>query len=183
MLALARRSIADAVSGFGTPEIPELEVPQKIRAPRGCFVTLTEACQLRGCIGNIFANEPLFRSIIQNAQGAALRDSRFPPVQPLELHLLQVEISVLTEPRPLTFGSAEELLALLRPGVDGVLLRIGSQYATFLPQVWTHISTKEEFLDRLSQKAGFERSAWREANPLVSVYQAESFAEGEELTH
>lgn len=181
LLALARRSVQEASRGFTTLELAETDVPSQCRAPRACFVTLTKGGQLRGCIGNIIPAEPLYRNVMSNARGAALRDSRFPPVEFSEMSELLVHISVLTIPSALNYTSAESLLALLRPAFDGVLLRMGSRQATFLPQVWNHFTNKEEFLNHLCQKAGCEPFAWRHAHPAISVYQTESFGEEEGL--
>ena len=57
---------------------------------------------------------------------------------------------------PLEFKSPEDLLAKLRPGVDGVVLSVGPDQATYLPQVWKEIPSKEEFLGSLSRKAGLD---------------------------
>jgi AmmeMemoRadiSam system protein A len=114
---------------------------------------------------------------MDTAGQAALRDPRFPPVEPDELPRLRVEISVLTQPEPLTFHSPEELLAKLQPGRDGVVLRVGGRMATFLPQVWAQVSDKTSFMNQLALKAGFPPSTWRGPDATVSIYHAESFAE------
>jgi AMMECR1 domain-containing protein len=92
---------------------------------------------------------------------------------------IKIEISVLTEPQPLHFNSAEDLLNQLQPCEDGVLLRIGSRGATFLPQVWAQIPDKAEFMGHLSRKAGCETAAWRDQETSVSTYRVEAFEESE----
>ena len=134
LLALARRSIeAAAASGEPAP-VPEFE--PWLAEPKGCFVTLTKAGRLRGCIGHIFPKESLAAAVVDNARSAAIRDTRFPAVTPEEVPGLRIEISILTPPEPLVFGSPEELLAKLVPGRDGVVLKIHGHSATYLPQVW-----------------------------------------------
>ena len=123
------------------------------------------------------AMEPLHQAVAENARNAALRDPRFPPVQPDELDKIRIEISVLTEPQPLAFSSPDDLLSKLHPNEDGVLLHIGPRTATFLPQVWAQIPDKVEFLEHLSQKAGCEASAWRGTDVSVSIYHVECFEE------
>jgi uncharacterized protein len=178
LLVLARR-----VMGNPLRELQQLEPadpPGTLRAHRASFVTVTKAGLLRGCIGNIFPECELWKSVMRNARAAALRDPRFPPVEPQELLEIRIEISVLTEPERVKVTAPDEILKILRPHEDGVLLRVGSQFATFLPQVWRHIPSPADFLERLCEKAGCNPSAWRETDAGVYVYQVESFHEPEE---
>ncbi len=177
LLSLARRSIAEATSGPAPPEVDMTRLDAKLLEPRACFVTLTHHGQLRGCIGHITAQVPLCRAVIQNAQSAARRDHRFAPVGSDELDDLEIEISVLTEPEPVSFSSEEELLSALHPHQDGVVLQIGDHRATYLPQVWAQLPEKTRFLDSLAKKAGCQASAWRSHGVTVSIYQVESFSE------
>ena len=175
LLALARQTLRNVVAKGGVPDTSGL--PAKLAEKKGCFVTLTTHGRLRGCIGNILPQGPLDRAIVTNATNAALHDPRFAPVQPAELDSIEIEISVLTEPVKLSFDSPDDLLKKLRPHRDGVVLKIGGRVTTYLPQVWAQISDKAEFLDSLSQKAGCDRSAWRNPGAEVFVYQVESFSE------
>ena len=179
MLGLARQALARAASHQSLPEVASGELGPNLTQLRACFVTLTDSSGLRGCIGHILPREPLYRAVMESAHGAALRDPRFPPVQPEEVDKLRIEISVLTEPEPLVFSSPEELLDQFRPNEHGVLLRIGPRSATFLPQVWEQVPDKVRFLERLCEKAGCERSAWQRKGAVVSVYRAECFEEPE----
>lgn len=176
LLDLARKTLQNATSGPGLPAVPE-PIPARCKEARGCFVTLTREGQLRGCIGNILPAGPLHLAVMENARSAALNDPRFTPVSSGEAGRLHIEISVLTEPRPLEFTSPEDLLRKLQPGRDGVVLTIGSRKSTFLPQVWEQIPDKVEFLDRLAQKGGSAASAWRGRDVSVSIYQVEAFEE------
>jgi len=96
-------------------------------------------------------------------------------VTPEELPQIEVEISVLTLPRELDFRSPEDLLAKLRPRVDGVVLNVAGYQATFLPQVWEQIPDKEQFMSSLARKAGLRPGDWRHPQAAVLVYQAEVF--------
>ena len=179
LLNLARRAVRDVVTTGKLPEIPAADLAAKITSDKGCFVTLTKHGQLRGCIGHIVAQEPLYRAILDNARSAALRDPRFPAVAPAELADLEIEVSVLTAPQPLEFSSAADLLNKLQPHKDGVVLQIGERGATYLPQVWEQLPDREDFLDSLAVKAGCDRSAWRGPEVKVSVYHVEAFKESE----
>jgi hypothetical protein len=176
LLELARKSLAAAAAGEKSPAVPA-GISESLRQPRACFVTLTIDGQLRGCIGSLAPEEPLAEAVIRRARSAALEDPRFPPVTPQEVKRVHIEISVLSLPRPLEFTSPEDLLAKLRPGVDGVVLSVGLERATYLPQVWKEIPVKEEFLGSLSRKAGLEESAWRSPDAKVETYHVEAFEE------
>lgn len=177
LLQLARRTIVAAAAHRPPPEPAADELPPPFLARRACFVTLTEHGELRGCIGHLTAQAPLYRAVIENAVAAATKDPRFLPVTPEEVGGLGIEISLLTEPAPLPFGSPAELLAKLRPGRDGVILRIGDRSATFLPQVWEQLPDKEQFLAALCRKAGADPNAWRNPGTEVAIYRVEAFHE------
>ena len=98
---------------------------------------------------------------------------------PDEVALLQIEISVLTEPQPLAFRTPADLLEKLQPQRDGVVLQIGAQRATFLPQVWEQLPDKTEFLSHLARKAGAGAGDWRGHDVRVSTYRVEHFTEPE----
>jgi AmmeMemoRadiSam system protein A len=179
LLALARQAVKEAVAPGRSPLADTNNWPAKFRDLRGCFVTLTEAGALRGCIGHIFPQESLYRAIQDNARSAALEDPRFRPVQPGELNQVEIEISVLTEPKPLPFTSPEDLLAKLQPGKDGVVLKLDGRGATYLPQVWEQLPDKVEFLNHLSEKAGCAPGDWRKPGTTVLIYHVEAFKESE----
>ncbi len=179
LLTLARRTLTAVVSSGSLPVPEKTELREKFQPLKGCFVTLTKKGDLRGCIGHIIAQRPLYKAIMENARNAALEDPRFKPVTTDELKEIEIEISVLTEPLPLFFTSPAELLSKLRPHKDGVVLRIGQRGSTYLPQVWEQLPNKEDFLNNLSEKAGCAPSAWREPGTQVYTYQVENFSEAE----
>ena len=172
MLELARSSLVAAVRGQPLPFPDPATLPAPLMEQEACFITLRKNGELRGCIGNITARESLYKAIIENTQGAALRDSRFPPVTPKELEVCSIEISVLTTPEDLHFNDAGDLLRKLQPMEHGVVLRIDHRMSTFLPQVWEMIPDKVHFLEHLSKKAGFDARAWRRPDARVQIYRA-----------
>ena len=178
LLDLARKSLIAAANGEAPPQ-PETKGPaEKLKEPRACFVTLKKNHQLRGCIGTVFPREPLSQAVVRAARSAAIEDHRFDRVKPEELKDIEIEVSVLTLPKRLKFSSPEDLLAKLRPGVDGVVLRVGSHQGLFLPQVWEQIPDKQQFLNRLAEeKAGLDASAWKRGDAKILVYQVEAFVE------
>ncbi|PTX92573.1 AmmeMemoRadiSam system protein B [Opitutus sp. ER46] len=179
LLALARRTVVATAGNEELPAPGELANRPSLTASRAVFVTLTRHGQLRGCIGNLLARGPLYAAVIDNARSAAREDPRFSPVRPAEVAGLEIEISVLSAPLPLPFTSPDDLLRQLRPGVDGVILRVPAGTATYLPQVWQQLPDKTEFLDTLAQKAGGRAGDWRRPGVEVAVYQVASFREHE----
>ena len=145
--------------------------------PHACFVTLTKDFELRGCMGHLEAMQPLYLDIIDNAIAAAFEDDRFFPVTKEELTEIQIEISVLTRPEPVTFSSPQELLSQLTVGVDGVIVESGTRNATYLPQVWDEILEKDNFMSSLCLKAGLEPDDWKKRGMKVWRYQVEIISE------
>ena len=149
----------------------------RFQRPSGVFVTLTSSGQLRGCIGNLTSKESLESGVRRNAINAAFHDPRFAPLGSSELDQVEIEISILSEPRPLTYSDADDLLNKLRPGIDGVIIRKQSASATFLPQVWEQLPRPQDFLTHLCMKAGLASDAWQKSQIEVSTYQVQNFEE------
>ncbi len=179
LLELARRTICKElgiVADDGGQNVAALRDPD-LQAHCGVFVTLHRQGQLRGCIGSIIGMESIVSGIAKNAINAAFHDPRFAPLQVRELPDLDIEISILTDPAPLEYRDPPDLLAKLRPGIDGVILRKGMATSTFLPQVWEQLPDPEDFLSHLSMKAGLPADAWQTMALEVSTYQVQHFEE------
>ena len=183
LLGLARKTLAKVVQTGAAAGAEAAGVPKALVEKKACFVTLTKGGQLRGCVGGFFPRDPLFKAVADMTYLAAMKDTRFKPVTKGELDDIDLEISVLTVPRPLTYDSPEDLLAILRPNIDGVILRLGRRQSTYLPQVWKQIPDKETFLGNLSRKAGLSASAWRRSGVTILTYQVEAFHERERKNH
>lgn len=177
LLQLARQALEEGVSGGQLESIDMEDLPPRLRRDGVSFVTLTSGGRLRGCIGALEANHPLAEDVRQHAVAAALHDYRFPPVQIEELEDISIEISHLTEPKPLEYIDPDDLLTLIHPGVHGVVIRDGMRRATFLPQVWEKIPEPESFLSSLCQKMGASPDLWRRKIIEVLIYQVEEFRE------
>ncbi len=179
LLALARQALEAAVNRQPLPPVDETTLSAVVMRLGCCFVTLTRQGNLRGCIGALRPAEPLFDDVRHHAVEAALEDYRFSPVTPAEAPHLEIEISVLSEPQLLAYDKPEDLLRLLRPEVDGVVLREGLHRATFLPQVWEHLPDPRQFLGALCEKMGVPSDTWRHTKMGVQTYQVEKFTEAE----
>lgn len=143
----------------------------------GTFVTLKIQGQLRGCIGNLTASESVLDGVRRNAINAAFHDPRFSPLSQDELDRTEIEVSILTEPRPLKYRDGQDLIQKLRAHVDGVIIRKGHASATFLPQVWEQLPEPDDFLTHLCRKAGLPADAWKSSNLEVLTYQVQYFEE------
>lgn len=178
LLTLARQTIASALEGRALPPVRLEDLSEELRAPGASFVTLTIDGQLRGCIGSLEARRPLALDVQENAQAAAFHDPRFPPLGSWELARVHIEISVLSRPQPLAYDGPDDLLARLRPHVDGVVIERGWHRATFLPQVWEKVPDPREFFAHLCLKAGLPPDDYRRPGLQVLTYQVEKFEEG-----
>jgi len=172
LLALARASIA---AGLCDPDCPltldPAKLPPGLHVVRGGFVTLRENGLLRGCIGEIAPRREIWRVVCEQARNAAFHDRRFPPVTIDEFDDLDIEISVLSPPRPVDSWRD------IRIGVHGVVLVKGRASAVFLPQVAPEQGWDlEETLSYLALKAGLVADAWREGADFL-VFEAQIFGE------
>jgi AmmeMemoRadiSam system protein A len=177
LLKLARETIERKLFDRKSGEPNETELPPAFQERKGTFVTLTAKGQLRGCIGHIIPQETLLDGVQENAMNAAFRDPRFHPLRPDEWKDIRIEVSILTEPKPLSYTDGRDLLSKLRPGIDGVIIRRGYHQATFLPQVWEQLPDARNFLTNLCYKAGLDGEAWQEGDLEVSTYQVQAFEE------
>jgi AmmeMemoRadiSam system protein A len=174
LLALARTTLKHQLLGGDAPKTPD---DPALLSSAATFVTLKIAGNLRGCIGNLQPVGALWQGIRDNAINAAFHDHRFSKLRPEELDKVHLDISILSAPQAVYYQDPEALLAQLRPGIDGVIIRDGWRSATFLPQVWQQLPDPEQFLGHLCQKAGLPERAWRDKKLAVEVYQVQCFSE------
>ena len=160
VLEIARASVEHAArEGSALPVDAANELPE-LRDLRATFTTLRQSGELRGCTGVVTAIRPLAEDVAATAALAATKDNRFPVVRPAEVPGLDVSVSVLSPMEKLDVGSEEELLAIVRPGVDGLMLTEGNKRGLFLPQVWESVADPQDFLQHLRRKAGLPFGYW-----------------------
>ena len=178
LLEVARASIQHGLRHGRALDVNPGDYPETLRPPRATFVTLETGGQLRGCIGALVARQPLVQDVAAHAFAAAFEDPRFPELRENEFPKLDIHISVLSPPEPLSFSSEDELLAQLRPGVDGLIIQVRHYRATFLPAVWEQLPDPYVFLAQLKQKAGLPLDFW---SPELSAerYTAEYFGDAD----
>jgi AmmeMemoRadiSam system protein B/AmmeMemoRadiSam system protein A len=175
LLLLARKTMVYALQNHRVPDVSDLGITTSdaMRPARAAFVTLNKNGRLRGCIGDIFPRQPLYKSVMINAINACVNDRRFPPVSQDELKDITIEISALTVPSPI--DSPDKI----RIGIDGVVLNKNGSTAVFLPQVAPEQGWDvNEMLTHLSLKAGLPADAWKQGASFLA-FQAEVFGENE----
>jgi AmmeMemoRadiSam system protein A len=172
LLQLAGESIKKGLCG-DTLTVRTTDYPEPITLLRATFVTLHVDEKLRGCIGTLEARRTMVEDVVSNAYGAAFRDTRFPTLTWPEYERLDIHISILSQPEPVQFTSEEDLLAQLRPQVDGLIIEEGIYRGTFLPTVWEQLPEPREFLRHLKYKAGLPPDYWS-SRIRVQRYTTES---------
>jgi AmmeMemoRadiSam system protein A len=172
LLRIARATLREYLTtGFMPPGAPHR---RSLLEPRGAFVTIHTRGELRGCIGRVDADTPLYLAVEQLAVSAATRDPRFDPLRAEELSETRVEISVLS---PLSAGKAEEV----QIGKHGLVITKGVRRGLLLPQVAVeHNLEREQFLDETCAKAGLPPGAWKEPGTTLEVFTADVFREPED---
>lgn len=167
LLALARQSIVAQVNGMSQPVLAQPTAALQVTA--GCFVTIKQQGQLRGCIGSFVAQRPLWQTVQEMAISAATRDPRFQPMRPSELKSFSIEISVLSPLQPIQ--SIEDI----QVGTHGIYLIKGHAHGVLLPQVAVEYGwDRETFLRNTCRKAGLPDNAWQQDCALY-IFSAEVF--------
>lgn len=159
------RDVALASVEFGLAhhremEVSEADFPAALQGEKASFVTLRHGGDLLGCIGTLRAHRPLVRDVVHNAYHAAFSDPRFAPLSAEQLPGLDLHIAILSPLEALHVGSDDDLVAQLRPGVDGVLIEDGDRGATFLPAMWPRLGDARAFLRALKEKAHMAPDHW-----------------------
>ncbi len=171
LLLSARESIKSLFSDLPAPNVDYKFYPD-LQQPCGAFVTITKNEQLRGCIGYIVSDEPLFKTVCEVARLAAAEDPRFPPLIEQELSEILIEISVLSPPEPLT--NYEDIVI----GKHGLILEEENAHGVLLPQVAVeHKMNISEFLTALCKKANLHPSTWMQRPLSIKTFTADVFGE------
>jgi AmmeMemoRadiSam system protein A len=169
LLWLARASIRSSLSGDARR--PEIALTAALQELTAAFVSLHCEGRLRGCVGSVLPEKPLYEMVARMACSAAFDDPRFPPVTVVEVPIIDIEISRLSRMVP---AQPEDV----RPGIHGVCVARGQQRAVFLPQVaTTHNWDRDTLLDELCRKASLPHDSWAQADCSLMVFAAEVFSD------
>jgi AmmeMemoRadiSam system protein A len=167
LLDLARSAVEATAAGRPGPVPDDAALGPGLLAPAAAFVTLHEGGRLRGCIGMMRYDIPLWLNVRDSAVAAARDDPRFVPVAVIELPEIEIEISVLEPP------VAIDDPAMFEAGRHGIMVEKGGCRALLLPQVAAEMGWHEvEMLDAVCAKAGLAPGAW--SNPATRLYVFES---------
>ena len=168
LLRLAHESILSALEERTiSPEPPTPHLAE----PRGAFTSLYLRGELRGCVGYVLPVSSVYQAVIDTARAAAFEDARFYPVKLGEAEHLQIELSILSPPYPI---SADEV----EVGRHGLLISMEGRRGLLLPQVpierdWDRVT----FLEQTCRKAGLPIDAWQKG-AVIEAFMAEVFGEG-----
>ena len=176
LLDIARQSMVNGLDTGVALQFDVTGLASALRIDSAVFVTLKLAGNLRGCIGSLEPSAPLAVAVANSAFNAAYRDRRFDPVQINEIEIIHIEVSVLSPMVLIAVDTRQALLDNLQPHIDGLLIEDQGRRATFLPQVWEKMTTADEFVGQLMQKAGLAAGYW--SNTLCCYrYHSVSFGE------
>jgi AmmeMemoRadiSam system protein A len=169
LLKLVRHTLQ---SYFETGKEPEYHPQHEaLLQQSGAFVSLYNGENLRGCIGFLYADGKLFRTVQRCALSAALEDTRFSPVTLDEVAHLTVEISVLSPMQRI------EDVETIEVGRHGLMISLGGRRGLLLPQVATKYNwDRDTFLAQTCRKAGLPAHAWHEPNVVIQVFEALVFS-------
>jgi AmmeMemoRadiSam system protein A len=170
LLKLARDTITQYVTEGKKPPLPE--ATGMLKEPCGCFVTIHEHGQLRGCIGNMIGRGPLVELVQEMAIASATQDPRFHSLSKEELSEIDVEISVLSPMRRITDVNEIEV------GKHGILMSRGICQGVLLPQVATEYKwDRQTFIEHTCLKAGLPTDAWKDPETNIEIFSAQVFGE------
>lgn len=175
ILKIARNAI---ISIFDKSSKSNVEFSQHsiLLSQKGAFVTLSKNNRLRGCIGYIISNMPLYETIQDAAKQAAIGDPRFEKLSKEELLQIEIEVSILSE--PFKMNSYDDIVV----GTHGLILSENGRRGLLLPQVpIEHNMNKEEYLSALCEKAGLYSELWKEKVLSIEMFTADVFSEKELL--
>lgn len=175
LLRIARETVTAHLNHQPAPTVDAGKLPAKLRENGACFVTIENRGELRGCIGNMVANGPLYEAVVRNAVSAC-EDHRFRtnPVTADELKQIRIEISYLT---PMERVSDTDEIVV---GQHGLMIGLGGHRGVLLPQVaYERGWTRTEFLEQTCRKAGLPTSAWKRPGAEIYSFEAEVFGEPE----
>lgn len=169
LLKIARDTIVEYVTNRRVPAVSSASPGLNLHS--GCFVTVKQRGELRGCIGNFVSEQPLYQLVQEMAVSAATRDPRFYPMKADDLADFTLDISVLS---PLKKAASVEEI---RVGVHGIYIIKGTYRGVLLPQVATEYHwNREQFLQHTCIKAGLPQDAWQ-GECDIYIFSAQVFGE------
>ena len=173
LLQIARNAVRACLSNqlFTPPEVSSGTLTESC----GIFVSIHKHGELRGCIGNVHASGPLYRSAAECAISAAVGDPRFNPMTSDELLVVDFEISVLSPMQRISDVGEIEV------GKHGLLISKRGYRGLLLPQVATAYAwDRDTFLSETCRKAGLRADDWKDG---ATIHCFSAFVFGEKHSH
>jgi AMMECR1 domain-containing protein len=128
VLKLARRAFDTYARTRDVIPTPA-SVPLALQQRSGVFISTMLGGAPRSCMGTLYPTQPdLAEEVIANAVASAGRDRRFPAIPVAELPKLDLIVSVVDIPRPITPAAA----AQLNPAQDGLAVEYHGRYGVVL---------------------------------------------------
>ena len=170
LLKIARDAVESAVLRRKRSQSVSEDISITLNTNCGAFVTLHKNGKLRGCLGHLTGDLPLYKMVQEMASSVALHDYRFSPVAKEELEDIDIEISALSPLKKIAD------IAEIKMGIHGILIEKGEYSGVFLPQVATETDwSKEEFLGHCARdKAGLGWDGWKTAD--IYIFTATVFS-------
>ncbi len=145
----------------------------KLLEKRGVFVTLEKKGSLRGCMGQPFPLNELWKAVVDSSINAAFFDPRFPALKSEELDEIDLIISVLSPLKEIS-GKPKDILDKIVLGKTGIFLSKPPYSGLLLPEVAEEFGfSKQEFMEAVSEKAGLPKFAWQQANVRKYFFETE----------
>lgn len=164
----------NAIESLYYDNIPDVSIGNAniLNEQRGVFVTLKKQGELRGCIGYIISEDPLYETLKETAKMAASQDTRFPKVAESELDQITIELSILSLPE--NISDYEEIVV----GKHGLIVTEFSGSGVLLPQVAVNNNySREEFLSAVCKKAGLPADLWEKRMLKIKIFTADIIEE------
>jgi len=172
LLSIARHGLENYLSS-GQESMPAPPADLALSRRLGAFVTLKLDGELRGCIGHLYGDVPLFETVAQATVDAAVNDPRFPPLPRDQLEEVEIEISVLAPFKRVRDIHDETEVQV---GRHGLYLLYGQQRGVLLPQVPVEQGwDRAQFLKQVCFKAELPGDCWERAT--LYTFTAQVFAE------
>jgi AmmeMemoRadiSam system protein A len=170
LLDLARAAVGEATGAMRHGTLKAALAGPLPDRRAAAFVTLTEEGDLRGCMGNLDADNPAWASVVDAARWAARGDPRFLGVEPQELAGIEIDVSILgplvrlDDPRG------------FRPGIDGIVVRREGRRGLLLPEVAESVGYgPTQMLDACCRKAGLRPGTWAQPGTELWVFRTHRF--------
>ncbi|MBR1648412.1 MAG: AmmeMemoRadiSam system protein A [Alphaproteobacteria bacterium] len=129
------------------------------------FVTLYYNGGVLGSFGSIYPTKAMVFDVVVNTKEAFLQNQLSEKLSPDDI---KIKIALLTGFSKINYKNEEEILAKIRSGVDGIVIRDGDRQALFLPEDWQKFNTPRKFLNALKLKAGISPNFWADS---IQVYR------------